>query len=91
MKGTPIANGLTKIEENEEIENDEPCSEPDQTNSAVEAHSKYQDKSGKDNELTRKDENSSDFDPLKYAIEFFSSYNPDTNQFNIKPSISSQG
>ena len=51
---------------------------------AVEAQSKHQARLEKDNELAMKDENSNDFDPLKYAIEFFSSYNSDTNQFSIK-------
>ena len=90
-KGIKIANSLTKIEEHEEIENEENSNEAAEMNCAVEAQSKDQIKLQKDNEFTMKDENSNDFDPLKYAIEFFSSYNSDTNQFSIKSSLSSQG
>ena len=73
------ANGLTKIEEQEEIENDDQDTEKDYDNQK------------KDNDGKMKDENCNDFDPLTYAIEFFSNYNTDKNQFCIKPSISSQG
>ena len=90
-KGIKIANALTKIEEHEEIEIQDHSNEAAEINCLVEAQSKDQVKLEKDNELTMKDENSNDFDPLKYAIEFFSSYNSDTNQFSIKSSLSSQG
>jgi len=90
-KGIKIANALTKIEEHEEIENEDHSNEAAEINCVLEAQSKHQAKLEKDNELAMKDENSNDFDPLKYAIEFFSSYNSDTNQFSIKSSLSSQG
>ena len=90
-KGIKIANALTKIEEHEETENEERFNEAAEINCEVVTQSKDQVKFGKDNDLTIKDENRNDFDPLKYAIEFFSSYNSDTNQFSIKSSLSSQG
>ena len=74
-KGT---NGLTKIEEQEEIENDDQDPEKVHNNLKEDAEEKM------------KDENCNDFDPLTYAIEFFSNYNTDKNQFCVKPSISSQ-
>lgn len=90
-KSAPVSNGLTKIEEHDEFENNDQCNQDDQTACLSQDIVDGEDITENDTEVSKLDDCTNDFDPLKYAIEFFANYNSDTNQFCVKPVISSQG
>ena len=85
-------NALTKIEEHEEYEHNDKIKDensPKNLNS-IDTKNNNDDNECKDSDISKRDSNYNDFDPLKYAIEFFASYNSETNQVCL-PLVTSEG
>ena len=85
-------NALSKIEENEEDEHNEKIKDdnsPKDLNS-IDTSTNNNDNECKDSNISKRDCNDNDFDPLKYAIDFFANYNSETNQVCL-PLVTSEG
>ena len=81
-------NALSKIEEHEEYEQNEKIKDnnsPKNLNS-IDTKNNNEDNECNANDISKRDS----FDPLKFAIEFFSNYNSETNQVCL-PLVTSTG
>ena len=83
-------NALTKIEEHEEYETSETSCDDDLIKNINTIDTKLSDDECKGKETSKTDPSYIEFDPLKYAIEFFANYNSDSNQV-CWPLVTSQG
>ena len=83
-------NALTKIEEHDECEEAEQKQEVDTIKNINSAHTNNICNEEMDNTVWHKEKSSDDFDPLKYAIDFFTNYNSNDDQINM-PLVTAQG